>query len=133
MPPQTSAPSNSSLGKGNSREATLKNALETLTDPLNAAIDTISEQRLRHVLKLLCGISPETRSLAAQRLLIDEVNGPESESPEEEENEENNSDNNNNDNHEDVQLAVRETPAPSHLKRQISRYAMCENCERSLT
>ncbi|KAL2846149.1 hypothetical protein BJY01DRAFT_213508 [Aspergillus pseudoustus] len=130
MPRQTSAVFDSPTGKGNLEEATLKHALETLMDPLNVAIDTISDQKIRDVFKLLCEISPETRRLATERLLIDKSqkrvvsesgSGSESESGEEDDAEDKN--------HEDHDPPSSVTAAaPSHLKRQISRYARCENC-----
>ncbi|KAL2809133.1 hypothetical protein BJX63DRAFT_371494 [Aspergillus granulosus] len=94
-------------------------ALPKLEDPLNLAIDTVSEATLRDVFKSLCKASHEARRLATERLLVDESQkreAPESEAGDPE--------------GEAEEQEPPTTPAPVSLKRPISRYATCQNCEK---
>jgi hypothetical protein len=93
--------------------------------PLDIAIDTVSESRLRNLFKSLCEMSSETRLLATERLLVDtsEIGeGTEADGEKEEKYDGNEAQ------REDVSQAE-SGPATRNLKRPISRYATCENCE----
>ncbi|CEL08662.1 hypothetical protein ASPCAL11809 [Aspergillus calidoustus] len=92
--------------------------------PLDIAIDTVSESRLRNLFKSLCEMSSETRRLATERLLVDTSEiGEGTEGDGEKEKYDGNEAQ-----REDVSQAE-SGPATRNLKRPISRYAPCENCE----
>ncbi|KAL3442969.1 hypothetical protein BJX65DRAFT_312271 [Aspergillus insuetus] len=93
--------------------------------PLDIAIDTVSESRLRNLFKSLCEMSSETRRLATERLLVDtSETGKETGADGEKED---NRDGNGAEK-KDVPQAD-STPATQNLKRPVSRYSTCENCE----
>ncbi|KAL3496127.1 hypothetical protein BJX62DRAFT_194146 [Aspergillus germanicus] len=90
--------------------------------PLDIAIETVSEATLRDIFKAVCNKSSEARRLAAGRLLV--------ESPGQgEEGVEGGKSPDGNAAQKDDRLKADSVAATHTLKRPISRYATCENCE----
>ncbi|KAL3456716.1 hypothetical protein BJX64DRAFT_293814 [Aspergillus heterothallicus] len=103
-------------------------------DALDTAIDTVSEGTLRSVFKSLCEICPETRRLAAEKLLVDTRQKREAPESDFNSDSEGGDDENLGDVEEDgtseVDAPREGTSTTNTLKRPVSRYAACQNCER---